>query len=219
MNESDPVKAMPSPVQDSADETAGETSQLLPARLLNEFTYCPRLFYYEHVEGVFAHNRETIEGELRHSRLDGKQDALPPPEELVEAARPVRSRSLMLSSDAPGVIAQKDRVEAAGHAVEGARDGPEGIARATRMVPALVLLDIQLPTMDGHAVARALRAIPALDAVPVVAVTSYAMGGDREQALAAGCDGYIVKPINPDTFVAQIADHLAGGRGEHGARP
>jgi len=83
----------------------------LPARMLNEFAYCPRLFYYEHVEGLFAHNRETVEGELRHSRVDEKQDELPPPEQLAETDRPVRSRSVMLSSDACGVIAKMDLVE------------------------------------------------------------------------------------------------------------
>ena len=89
----------------------------LPARMLNEFTYCPRLFYYEHVDGVFAHNRETIEGELRHSRVDEKQDELPPPEQLAETDRPVRSRSVMLSSDAYGVIAKMDLVESDGNVV------------------------------------------------------------------------------------------------------
>ena len=54
----------------------------LPARMLNEFTYCPRLFYYEHVEGVFAHNRATVEGSLRHDALDQNAEGLPPPEQL-----------------------------------------------------------------------------------------------------------------------------------------
>jgi CRISPR/Cas system-associated exonuclease Cas4 (RecB family) len=83
----------------------------LPARMLNEFTYCPRLFYYEYVDGQFAHNRETVEGELRHSGLDAREDGLPPPEELAERERPARSRSVMLSSDRYGVIAKMDLVE------------------------------------------------------------------------------------------------------------
>ncbi len=103
-------------------------------------------------------------------------------------------------------------LERHGYAVAPARSGPEGIALAEQIDAALVVLDIQLPLMDGYDVARALRRQPALDTVPIVAVTSYAMVGDRERALAAGCDGYIEKPINPDTFMAQIEQHLNTGR-------
>lgn len=91
-----------------------------------------------------------------------------------------------------------------GHEVVPAESGPIGIETAGRIHPDLILLDIQLPGMDGYAVARALKSDPALQAVPIVAVTSYAMLGDREQALAAGCNGYIEKPINPRTFVASV---------------
>lgn len=68
--------------------------------------------------------------------------------------------------------------------------------------------------MDGYAVARALRRKPDLDGVPIVAVTSYAMVGDRESALAAGCNGYIEKPIDPATFVAQVARFLGPAFGD-----
>jgi two-component system cell cycle response regulator DivK len=68
----------------------------------------------------------------------------------------------------------------------------------------LILLDIQLPGMDGYAVARALKSDSRLKSIPIVAVTSYAMVGDREKALAAGAEGYIEKPINPETFVAEV---------------
>ncbi len=73
-----------------------------------------------------------------------------------------------------------------------------------RCRPVCILLDIQLPGMDGYAVARALRSQRCFATLPIIAVTSYAMVGDREKALAAGCNGYIEKPIDPDTFVAQI---------------
>lgn len=99
-----------------------------------------------------------------------------------------------------------------GHEISEARSGPEGIAAAQAAPPDLVLLDIQLPQMDGYAVARALRANPALTAVPIVAVTSYAMNGDRVRALSAGCDAYIEKPINPDTFPAQVQAAAVAGR-------
>jgi len=86
-----------------------------------------------------------------------------------------------------------------------AADGPSGVELARTLAPDLILLDIQLPGMDGYAVARSLRALPGRATTPIVAVTSYAMVGDREKCLAAGCNGYIEKPINPDTFVAEIS--------------
>jgi len=99
-------------------------------------------------------------------------------------------------------------LERHGYEVIQARDGRTGIRLAGRVKPALIILDIQLPEMDGYAVARELRNTPALDGVPIVAVTSYAMVGDRERVLAAGCAGYIEKPINPDTFMAEVERYL-----------
>jgi len=99
-------------------------------------------------------------------------------------------------------------MEKHGYEVIAARDGREGIERAAAVSPDLILLDIQLPVMDGYAVARQLRMNPDLAEIPIVAVTSYAMVGDREKSLAAGCNGYIEKPINPDTFMQQVNQHL-----------
>jgi two-component system cell cycle response regulator DivK len=95
-------------------------------------------------------------------------------------------------------------LEKRGYRVVFAPDGPTGVELAQTLAADLILLDIQLPGMDGYAVARALRAFPALRATPIIAVTSYAMVGDREKCLAAGCDGYIEKPINPETFTTEI---------------
>lgn len=95
-----------------------------------------------------------------------------------------------------------------GCTVTHAADGPAGLALASRERFDLILLDIQLPGLDGHAVARAMRADPALSNVPIVAVTSHAMAGDREKVMAAGCDGYIEKPINPETFVTDVRRYL-----------
>jgi two-component system cell cycle response regulator DivK len=97
---------------------------------------------------------------------------------------------------------------AKGYEVLQASNGVEGIAMAIQSRPSLILLDIQLPSMDGYAVARHLRSYDALAAVPIVAITSYAMVGDRERVLAAGCTGYIEKPINPETFLTEVEAHL-----------
>jgi two-component system cell cycle response regulator DivK len=105
-------------------------------------------------------------------------------------------------------------LERHGYTVVSAADGPRGIEMARTLVPLMILLDIQLPTMDGHAVARELRRNEALRETPIIAVTSYAMPGDREKALAAGCTGYIEKPINPETFVAELERGLAAPRGD-----
>jgi len=103
-------------------------------------------------------------------------------------------------------------LEQHGYQVTAAVDGRRGIELARTLNPAIILLDIQLPTMDGYAVAAALRELESLRATPIIAVTSYAMVGDRERALAAGCTGYLEKPINPDTFVAEIERISAASR-------
>lgn len=87
-----------------------EMPDYLPARMLNEYVYCPRLFYYEWVEGVFVHNRETTEGALRHAKLDDRQDELVPAAELA-AEDKLHSRSVTLSSDTHGLIAKLDLIE------------------------------------------------------------------------------------------------------------
>jgi len=88
-----------------------ELPEHLPARMLNEFTYCPRLFYYEWVEGLFAHNADTIEGAQRHEKIDGRTDPLPRPEEGPER---FHARSVQLTSDRVGIIAKIDVVEGSG---------------------------------------------------------------------------------------------------------
>ena len=92
--------------------------------------------------------------------------------------------------------------------VSRARDGLEGIEVASMMDFDIILLDIQLPQMDGYETARRLRKIDSLEDTPIIALTSYAMVGDREKTLAAGCTGYIEKPIDPTTFTAQIERYL-----------
>ena len=88
-------------------------------------------------------------------------------------------------------------LEKHGYAVVSAADGRTGIELARAVKPALILLDIQLPLMDGYTVARELRSDSALGNIPIIAVTSYAMVGDREKALAAGCNGYLGETNQP----------------------
>ncbi|MCB2200687.1 response regulator [bacterium] len=95
-------------------------------------------------------------------------------------------------------------LERNGFTVLQSNDGRLGIDRALESNPDLILLDIQLPSMDGYTVARKIREIASLSDTPIVAVTSYAMPGDREKTIEAGCNGYIEKPINPDTFVQEV---------------
>ena len=86
--------------------------------------------------------------------------------------------------------------------------GEEGIEVATKEKPDLILMDIQLPDMDGLEATRKIRESEWGKKVPIIALTSYAMTGDREKALSAGCTGYIEKPINPDTFISEIEKYL-----------
>ncbi len=89
-----------------------------------------------------------------------------------------------------------------------ARDGKEGLEKAEQHKLDLILLDIQLPGMDGLDVAKKLKSIPELADIPIVAVTSFAMIGDRERILTAGFSGYIEKPFNPETFVNDVEKYL-----------
>lgn len=102
----------------------------------------------------------------------------------------------------------------AGYEVVQAIDGRAGIETATNIKPDLILLDIQLPDIDGYQVAKSMRANRGLHSTPIVAVTSYAMVGDREKTISAGCSGYIEKPIDPGTFVKEIEQYLLPKRDE-----
>lgn len=105
-------------------------------------------------------------------------------------------------------------LERSGFTVTSAADGIRGIELASEMLPDIILLDIQLPGLDGYEVAANLRQNAALTDVPIVAVTSFALQGDREKALNAGCNGYLEKPIDPETFVASVVSflHVTGQR-------
>lgn len=99
-------------------------------------------------------------------------------------------------------------LESYGYEVLQSFTGMAGINKAKKEKPEVILLDIQLPEMDGYAIARELKKIAELRETPIIAVTSYAMPGDKERAMEAGATGYIEKPINPDTFVSQMEAYL-----------
>jgi CheY-like chemotaxis protein len=100
-------------------------------------------------------------------------------------------------------------LRAAGFTVLEAKTAGEGIRAATERLPDLILLDIRLPDMDGLEVVRRLRAEPRTAAMPVVALTAQAMKGDEDAARSAGCSGYITKPINTRTFLADVGRYLS----------
>jgi CheY-like chemotaxis protein len=99
-------------------------------------------------------------------------------------------------------------LRAFGHETLVARDGAEGVAAITRDQPNLVVMDLQMPVMDGYQAASVIKADPAVSSIPLIAVTAYAMVGDRERIMAAGFDGYLTKPIDPQTFVGELERHL-----------
>ena len=102
------------------------------------------------------------------------------------------------------------RLARRGHEVLFAVDGAEGVARASADLPDLILMDISLPVLDGWEATRRIKAAPATSKIPVIALTAHAMSGDREQALAAGCDDYDSKPIEFDRLAEKIAALLGG---------
>ena len=95
-----------------------------------------------------------------------------------------------------------------GHKVIEARTGEEGVELALTEKPDLIIMDIQLPGIDGLETTRLIRETKIDGNIPIVALTSYAMTGDKERALSAGCTGYLEKPINPDTFIDEIEEYL-----------
>jgi len=102
----------------------------------------------------------------------------------------------------------RDLLTAAGYDMIEAHDGVEGVAKAREHRPDLILMDIQMPVMDGYEATRRIKADPALKAIPVVAVTSYALSGDEDKARAAGCDGYVAKPFSPRQMLAKVREIL-----------
>jgi two-component system cell cycle response regulator DivK len=117
-------------------------------------------------------------------------------------------RILVVEDNDKNLKLTRDVLEFAGYTVEVATTGEEAVAQALASVPDLILMDLQLPGMDGHEALARLRADPDTQRVPVVALTASAMPMDRERALSAGFDGFLEKPISVREFPAQVRRHL-----------
>jgi two-component system cell cycle response regulator DivK len=102
----------------------------------------------------------------------------------------------------------RDLLGSAGYDLVEAEDGPAALASVKRQRPDLILMDIQLPLMDGYEATRRIKADPDLQSIPIIAVTSYALSGDEDKARAAGCDGYVTKPFSPRKLLAKIKEYL-----------
>jgi two-component system cell cycle response regulator DivK len=101
-----------------------------------------------------------------------------------------------------------DLLSAAGYEIVAATNGLDAVSLATSEHPDLVLMDIQLPGIDGHEATRRIKATPELATVPVIAVTSYALAGDDRKAAEAGCDDYVTKPFSPRALLAKVRERL-----------
>ena len=102
----------------------------------------------------------------------------------------------------------RDLMTSVGYELIEAVDGIEGVAAAEREKPDLILMDIQLPGIDGYEATRRIRAIPEMAKVPIIAVTSYALSGDEAKTREAGCDGYVAKPFSPRQLLAKVREFL-----------
>ena len=100
------------------------------------------------------------------------------------------------------------RLERRGYQVAIALDGQEGVVRARSEPPDLILMDMSLPVLDGWEASRQLKAAPETRTIPIIALTAHAMSGDRDRALAAGCDDYDTKPVDLNSLLAKIQARL-----------
>src|SRR5215203_3624053 len=103
----------------------------------------------------------------------------------------------------------RDLLDSANFEMIEAENGEEALAAVAKRRPDLILMDIQLPILDGYEVTRRIRAEPAMRSVPIIAVTSYALSGDEAKARQAGCDDYVTKPYSPRQLLAKVKGYLA----------
>jgi CheY-like chemotaxis protein len=130
----------------------------------------------------------------------------------------MRARVLCIEDNLPSLELMVYLLSAFGHTPLEARNGVDGLETIRSERPDLVLCDIDLPRLDGYALAGRAKADPEIRGIPLVAVTALAMVGDRECALRAGFDGYMAKPIEPETFVQEIERFLSNHNSPPGQR-
>src|SRR5262252_11214829 len=117
-------------------------------------------------------------------------------------------RILVVEDDGDSRRILRDLLASADYQMLEAEDGKQGIAVAEAQRPDLILMDIQLPLLDGYEATRRLKANPELRAIPIIVVTSYALSGDESKAREAGCDAYVTKPFSPRNLLAKIREYL-----------
>ncbi len=117
-------------------------------------------------------------------------------------------RILVIEDQEDNRIILRDLLTSADFEVIEALNGQEGVDMAEAERPDLILMDIQLPVLDGYEATRQIKGNPALETIPIIAVTSYALSGDEAKARAAGCDGYITKPFSPRLLLEQVREFL-----------
>ena len=120
----------------------------------------------------------------------------------------MRKRILVIEDQEDNRKIVRDLLTASGYELVEATTGEEGVDRAESERPDLILMDIQLPGIDGYEVTRRIKANPGLRHIPIIVVTSYALSGDDKKAFAAGCDGYVTKPFSPRLLLAKIREYL-----------
>jgi two-component system cell cycle response regulator DivK len=120
-------------------------------------------------------------------------------------------RILLVEDDAQNSYLIRFILERSGYTVVSVGDGVRAVEAAASESPDLVLMDMLLPRMNGYDATRAIKADPDTAEITVIALTAYSMKGDRERILEAGCEGYISKPIDPETFVSQMEEFLPAG--------
>jgi two-component system, cell cycle response regulator DivK len=121
------------------------------------------------------------------------------------------TRVLYVEDNDDNIYMLRRRLERKGIEVIVAGDGEQGIAAAARERPDLILMDLSLPVVDGWEATRRLKGAPETRSIPIIALSAHAMAGDRERALAAGCDDYDTKPVNFASLLAKIEALLSGG--------
>jgi len=119
-----------------------------------------------------------------------------------------RKKILIVEDDEKSLYLARFILEKEGYEVIEARDGLEALGKTSRETPDLILMDMQLPKLDGYEATRRIKANEKSNKLPVIALTAYAMKGDREKALDAGCSGHIEKPIDPASFAEEVKKYL-----------